>query len=75
MAMPTELDSPAALPLHSVTAPFIVVGVRMPESNIELDSGTMIAMPKGDRLLIAASSQQPARDGQGRGGHGVGLKK
>jgi hypothetical protein len=58
MAKPTELDSPAALPLHSVTAPFIVVGVRMPESNIELNSGTMIAMPKGDWLVMAASARR-----------------
>ena len=43
MVMPTELDSPAALPLQSgtaFTAPYIVVGVRMPESNIELNSDT-----------------------------------
>ena len=68
MAMPTELDSPAALPLQSgtsFTAPYIVVDVRMPESNIELNSGTMIDIPKSGRLVMAASARLWVERGHG----------
>ena len=41
IVMPTELESPAALPLQcgtAFTAPYIVVGVRIPDSNMELNN-------------------------------------
>ena len=61
MVIPTELESPAALPLHrgtALTAPYIVVGVRMPDKSIELNKGRTTVINVSPPQMIKAGADK-----------------